>query len=135
MASRVTRKGPSVSDARRAIQALPVKAAIAVAAATAPALNAQVQSDFGSGRTAYGEARPEGTHGPVTLHKSGRLQALLRFAATGTQLRVILGGLRYAKYMIGRFKVLPPGRAAIPTGWKRLISQVAAQAVGRELSL
>lgn len=99
----------------------------------AVALTKQAQSDFDSGNDAYGGARPDGVRGPVTLVRKGTLRSFLKFAATGLRMRVVLA-VPYAKFMIGRFNVLPRGGSAIPAKWsselKRVTHQVLDETAG-----
>lgn len=87
-------------------------------------LTAQLQSDFDSGNTAYGDARPSGRHGPVTLRKTGRLASFLRFAAVGRLMRAVLA-VPYARFMIGRFQILPRGGGKLPYKWSEQLGGIA----------
>lgn len=92
----------------------------------AVALTQQAQADFDAGNDAYGGGRPDGFHGPVTLRRTGTLRSWLKFAATGLRMRVVLA-VPYAKYMIGRFNVLPRGSSAIPAKWGEALGRVTRQ--------
>jgi hypothetical protein len=118
----VRRRGASLDDIRNRIKTIGVRAAIETAARGADSLTTQALSDFDSGRNAYGDPRPLGTRGPVTLVRTGRLRGLFGFASSGTRLRVVLN-TPYAKYMVGRFGILPAGRSAIPARWRDLLQQ------------
>lgn len=90
----------------------------------AKALTARMQSDFDAGETAYGDSRPDGFHGPVTVVKSGKLRSYLSFAATGRRIRCVLA-VPYARFMVGRFKVLPSGSASLPYAWSQELDAIA----------
>jgi hypothetical protein len=99
----------------------------------AQALTAELQRDFAAGNDAYGGARPDGFHGPVTLVRKGTLRSFLKFAATGRRIRVVLS-VPYAKFMIGRFNVLPRGGSAIPFRWAEKLDAIAKRVLGETLA-
>ncbi len=103
------------------LRAMPRTIAHSVAHRAAPKLTDNTQGAFDSGRTVYGESRPVGASGPLTLVRSGRVRDALKFAATGTQIRCVIGP-RYARFLIGRYKILPNG--GLPAGWQRDLSEL-----------
>lgn len=108
-----------------------VKVAREVANRAVPALNQDLGSKYDSGRTAFGDARPLGHHGNrVTLFRTGTLRSTLRFDNEGQLLRIKLP-VSYARFMIGRFGVLPSGAQKLPFAWsdaiKRLVHEVRVE--------
>lgn len=91
---------------------------IKAAEAAAVALSAIMLSDFDSGRTIYGGARPLGVRGnQLSLVASGDTRAQMRFVSDGTtRIRVSLTR-DYHRYLIGKYSVLPSGQQAIPAHW------------------
>lgn len=80
---------------------------------------------YDGGKTVYGEARPLGASGqPLSLEASGATRRTLRFTATGTVVRCVLG-TRWAKYLIGKYAILPNG--ALPAGWSRRLDQLVRE--------
>lgn len=109
------------------VRSLGVVAAQSVARTAAPALTSAALADFDGGRTAYGTPRPVGANGPVSLVRTGKTRSTIRFTAQGTALRIVLG-TRYAKYLIGRYNMLPSGgRKAIPRAWRTSIDGIVAR--------
>ena len=97
-----------------------------VARKTAPSLTGYATSAFGSGRTVYGDARPRGVDGrSLTLVRpgpdGGATRATLRFVSIGTIVRCVLG-TDYAKYLIGKYRILPMGE--MPSSWSRKIVDI-----------
>jgi hypothetical protein len=82
------------------------------------------ETAFNSGRTVYDAPRPVGVDGrPLKLRRTGDTEKTLRFKADGRIVRCVLG-TRYAKYLIGKYAVLPMGR--MPARWQaRLVDLVA----------
>jgi hypothetical protein len=73
------------------------------------------RSDFDTGRTVYDAPRPRGVDGgELSLVRTGTTRRELRFRQLGTQIRCVLP-TRYAKYLIGKYSVLPNG--PLPAGW------------------
>lgn len=98
------------------LRSLPRTVAAAVAAEAAPVITDRIRTPYHSGRTAYEDPRPLSVEGkPLDLNRTGETAARLRFVAIGTTLRAKLG-TPYAKYLIGRFDILPNG--ALPKKWK-----------------
>lgn len=101
----------------------PVVLAQKIAAQVAPGVTAKAQQAYSAGQTVYGDARPTGAAGnALTLVQSGATQGSLRFVAIGTRVRVALG-TRYAKYLIGKYRILPSG--ALPVAWRDAIAALA----------
>lgn len=120
-------------DLRRRLTELPKVVAVNVAKAVAPKLTGTALADFAAGRTAYGEARPLGKKGnALTLVQSGATQALMRFVSVGTLVRVALA-TRYAKYLVGKYKILPG--AKLPAAWSRDIGDTARAEITRGLAV
>lgn len=119
-------RGTGIGDFKRRIAGLGVKAAQEIARDAAPELSRMALADFNAGNTAYGDARPEGTHGPVTLIRTGATQRDLGFRATGTTIWARLKQ-RYSKYLIGKYRILPIGNAPMPAKWKRALDSIVAR--------
>jgi hypothetical protein len=115
----------NVNDLKKLGQRLnkfPVTLVHNVAQKTAPKLTANATASFNSGLTVYGDARPKGSDGqPLTLRQTGATEATLRFTAVGTIVRCVLG-TPYARYLIGKYKVLPMG--GMPTTWSKQINEI-----------
>lgn len=108
-----------------------VDASVAVAAKVSPTLTRMIRAARAAGQTVYGDPRPEGHHGAVTLHKTGALDAMLAFQAIGSATRVALT-LPYAKYLI-KFGILPRGGSARPVEWDKAIDKVAVAEIEARL--
>jgi hypothetical protein len=107
------------------LRALPVSIAHEVAASAAPGLTQRTRGAFNSGQTVYGEARPAGVNGePLSLEQTGATKKTLQFVANGRIVRCVLG-TPYAKYLIGKYKVLPNG--AMPAEWSRYLAGEVAR--------
>ena len=99
----------------------PTTVADEAARTSAPPVTTDLRANFHGGRTAYGDARPLGVDGePLSLVKEGEVRDQLGFVALGHQMRAKLGP-RYAKYLIGKYDILPNG--AMPRGWKPIIKK------------
>jgi hypothetical protein len=95
----------------------------------APALSGAAGAAYDSGRTAYNTPRPVGVNGnALALHRTGDTREAVRFVANGTILRCVLG-TPYARYLIGKYAILPASKAAIPAGWRALIAAVTDREV------
>lgn len=95
-----------------------------VARQAAPALTTLAQSAYNSGNNVYGDARPDGKNGPLDLRVTGATERTLRFTNAGTVVRCVLG-TRYAKYLIGKYRILPMGR--MPSRWANRLSEIVQQ--------
>ncbi len=129
--SRVTGNISKLSQLAASLRQLPRVLAIDVAAKVAPSITALARASFDGGRTAYGDARPAGVHGnALTLVKSGDTAATLNFVAIGTKVRAVLG-TRYAKFLIGKYGILPSG--ALPFAWADDIDATARAEIAKAL--
>lgn len=104
----------SINRFRSAVKALPLRIRSAVAKDSEAVLTRQTQEAYDGGETVYGTPRPtskskERPGAALTLRKSGKVRGSLAFVAIGTILRAQLG-MRYAKYLVGKYGVLPNGR-------------------------
>lgn len=105
------RRIPSIANAER------------IAKIAAGVITETARASFDAGETAYGDGRPSGKHGPLTLVKTGTTRTHLTFAATGTRIRAVLS-TKYAKYLIGKYGVLPSGNAPVPYKWQEALSEI-----------
>lgn len=106
-----------ISDIKKRLREAPLSVAHAVANRGAPALTSRAQAAFASGQDVYGGSRHTGKDGrALTLVKTGAVKSRLGFLGVGTQIRCDLG-TRYARYLIGKYGVLPNSKAAIPAAW------------------
>lgn len=115
----------SLKGMKASLKKLPVSLAHAVSKRAAPALTGLTTQAFHSNKTVYGDARPAGVDGnPLSLVKSGRTQRTLEFVANGTIVRCVLG-TNYARYLIGKYGVLPNG-ARLPAEWSRKLGEIVS---------
>ena len=123
----------TLKDLNRKIQALPVQVQERIAAKVAPQLTALALESFGRGEDPYGATWQEGADGkPVTLEITGRLKGGLVFVSIGRKVRAKLGA-PYAKYQVGKRRVLPPGGRALPVAWSEAIGATAAAEIKEAL--
>lgn len=120
----------NVNDLRKLqkrIKAFPIAAAEEVSRKAAPAFTQLTNQAFNSRQTVYGEARPEGVNGnPLTLVGTGpgmRTKDTLRFVQIGTIVRCVLG-TDHAKYLIGKYRILPMGE--MPSKWSNKLREFVA---------
>lgn len=113
----------SIKALKSKLQTLPKSIAHDVAQRAAPTMTGLARTAYDSGHTVYGTSRPAGVGGrALTLHKTGAAERDLRFVATGTVIRCVLGP-KYAKYLVGKYDVLPNG--ALPAQWAASLRDVA----------
>ncbi len=122
----------SLREFGKRLRALPIKTAQAVATRVAPTLSDATRAAYSSSADVYGAARvPSVSGAPLTLVRSGATQASLRFVSIGTQVRCSLG-TPYAKYLIGKYRILPNG--PLPTAWGAQIASTAQSVISEGLS-
>lgn len=110
----------------RRLRELPISIAHDVAQRAAPVLTALAREAHEARRSVYGESRPIGiTTGEVLdLEVTGDTARALRFVANGTVVRAVLP-TRYAKYLIGKYGILPNG--AIPVSWEQALNDLVRE--------
>jgi hypothetical protein len=124
----VTTRGDfgTLNRLKQNLRALPVSLAHDVARRAAPAMTGLATGAYNSGRTVYDAPRPLGVEGNrLSLHRTGATEGTLRFVANGRIVRCVLG-TRYAKYLIGKYGVLPMGR--IPARWQARLVDLVSEA-------
>lgn len=108
----------------RTLRELPRTIAAHTAKEGAPVLTAELQGTYESRRNAYGDPNPVGENGEqLTLKDSGDLDAALDFTATGSVMKTKTLP-RYARYLIGKYGVLPNNNVAIPIAWSRRLDAI-----------
>lgn len=108
------------------LKGLPTTLAVDVASRAGPAMTGQAKAAHAGRRSVYGESYPIGVGGQqLTLRKEGAVEGSLHFEVVGTVVRCKLGE-KYAKYLIGKYGILPNG--ALPVGWKRQLDELVAKA-------
>ena len=137
--SRVS-KAPNLPRFREALSKIPATIATRAAKHGAIAITALARDAFDAGVTPYGKQRPEGGGKYVPAHfasvyRTGSLRAAMGFTSghKGKLLfiRATLG-VPYAKYMIGRFWLLPFGNMRIPRSWIDALNNATRQAFQEE---
>jgi hypothetical protein len=117
---------------KKNLRQMPISVAHDVAQRTAPSVTSLTAIAFNSGRSVYGDARPRGEGGrALTLRQTGATEREIRFVANGRIVRAVLTGKdkygrQYAKYLIGKYGILPMGR--IPAEWQARIAELVASA-------
>jgi len=112
----------SLNRIAKRLRAVPLNLGRAVAKIAAPAITDDAQASFAAGETVYGDARPDGKSGPLTLEKSGRLRGGIKFVSIGSIMRAALT-VPYARFMI-KYGILPRGGAEMPTAWREHIADL-----------
>ena len=128
---RITGKGPSggFPDVKKALRLQPITVARTIASRVSPSLTSLSQASYREAQTVYGRPRPRGEGGKVlSLVKTGATLRDTKFIAIGTETMCRLG-TPYAKYLIGKYTILPNGSAAIPVPWLRLIRRTSDDVV------
>lgn len=111
---------------KKNLRALPLSLAHDVAQASAPGLTDRTRRAYSSGQTVYGNARPAGVDGvTLDLKRTGDTERTLHFVANGRIVRCVLG-TRYARYLIGKYRILPNG--AMPAEWSRYLAELVRAA-------
>lgn len=116
------------------LRQVPIRVATKAAAKIAPKLTELARASFAAGENPYGDTWEPGAKGQrVDLVESGALRGQLRFAAIGTRVRAVLG-VRYAKYQIGKRKILPIGGSAMPVSWSSAIGEIVTAEIASDLA-
>lgn len=129
MGNLVTLKGTSIRDFKTRLKALPLSVAHEISQQAAPMLTAFLQEANAARVNVYGDPYPRSLDDrrdgeQLTLVATGTTRRQLRFVVDGTLIRCALGP-RYAKYLIGKYKILPIGdRTSMPVNWLRALDEL-----------
>lgn len=120
-----------IKDLKRKIADMPTTMAVDVAGRAAPELTGLTRGSFEAGQSVYGDPRPIGVDGkPLTLVDSGKTKEELQFTSDGgTVVRAKLG-TRWAKYLIGKYGILPNSNSAVPAEWSRKLQELVKKTRG-----
>jgi hypothetical protein len=127
--------GETLRGLKAQMRKRPVSLAHSIAQRVGPEFTRQAREVFATGRDVYGhprltsEAQRNGqvSGDLLTLRDTGALWEELRFKASGSIVRCVLG-VPYAKFLIGRYKILPIGdRTPMPPLWLQAVSRIAEQ--------
>ncbi len=103
---------------------LPLRIRASVAKDAEAVLTKLMRDEFNAGKTVYDSPRPLGVNGnALTLVKSGKVKNALFFVAIGTILRASLG-TKYARYLIGKYKIMPH---SLPAAWRAKLEQIVRE--------
>lgn len=110
---------------KQRLRAMPISVAHDVAQRAAPAMTGLAREAFDAGRSVYGDTRPQSKVDgrALTLNRTGATKGTLRFTAAGTIVRCVLG-TRWAKYLIGKYGILPNG--TLPAQWTKTLQDLTA---------
>lgn len=123
----------SINALKRALKSLPVTSVARIAARAAPAMSELAQGAHATGKTVYDRPRPRGVDGdPLSLERTGATKSALQFVATGRDIRTVKLP-RYAKYLIGKYGLLPGGKGALPPAWRDRLREIAAHVLHDEI--
>lgn len=121
----------SLQALKRNLKALPITVSARIAGQAAPAISALAIGGFDSDRTVYDRPRPRGVDGDeLSLKRTGATHDALHFIATGRDIRTARLP-RYAKYLIGKYDVLPNG--PLPARWRERLNTIASDVIADEL--
>lgn len=128
-------KGPPTQNLRnfnKKLWAVPRVAAIEVARRAAPAISRLALRSFDAGLDVYDATRRLGRHGnTLSLVRTGDARGSLVFTSDGgTRIRAVLSR-PYVRFLIGKYKILPIGNAALPPRWQLTINTIFAEVLGR----
>jgi hypothetical protein len=94
-----------------------------VARRAASALSYFARTSYGANNTVYDDPRKLSVDGnPLSLVRTGRVKRDLYFVADGTKVRMKFGP-KYAKYLIGKYTILPIGKATLPWKWQEALQR------------
>lgn len=109
----------------QSLQQLPTRITSKIAERSAPAITTALQTTFAAGTDPYGQPWAPGADGkPVDLVESGKLRGTLSFYPIGRRIVAKLG-VKYAKFQVGRRRVLPPGGRPLPVAWSEQLAEIA----------
>lgn len=129
--SRLIGNPSSLRDLARTLSKISTVTAARVAERGAPVITAMAGSSYDAGKTAYDEARPLGVSGnTLDLVVSSKTRDAMRFVATGTRIRCVLGP-RWAKYLVGKYKVLPQ---SLPEKWSKALADIANEEISQAVA-
>lgn len=110
----------------KAISTMPIVLAERVAKRSAGLLRDLAAASYSSGETVYSTSRPLGVKGDaLSLVASGRTIGSLGFVAIGRIVRAQLN-TKYARYLVGKYAVLPMGKP-LPASWSEQLRAVVAE--------
>ena len=120
----------SIAGLRAELAATPISVAHAVAYRGAPVITGMATASFDAGQNVYGDARPSAKGGgALTLLRSGDTRRTVKFVSAGRTIRCVLG-TPYARYLIGKYGILPNGNAAVPATWREGLDRVVRDVQG-----
>lgn len=113
-----------LSKLSKRLKGVPLVVVHDVANRAAPTISEKARNAFTAGVTVYGNPRPRSVDNePLSLYKTGATFSKLRFTVTGTIIRCDISHAgRHAKYLIGKYRILPMGR--MPVAWTQAIRQI-----------
>ncbi len=118
-------------DLKRSLKSVPVTAVAKIASAAAPVITAQAQATFRSGQDVFGAPRLKSVQGGnLSLVQSGATRNAINFIATGRDIRVARLP-KYAKFLIGRYGILPNGKQ-LPQTWRGALGAIALSVLSKE---
>ena len=122
--SNMTAAITSINKLKAAIRTMPQRMRRAVALDAAGYLDIEVRQQFAVGETVFRTPRPLGTDGQkLALVKSGTVRGKLGFKADETVIRANLG-TPYAKYLIGKYQILPQ---KLPAAWAEYLTKLVQE--------
>jgi hypothetical protein len=114
----------SLKKLKQTIAQLPQTLQNHVAQEAAGKLNAMILEDYASGKTVYGTSRPLGVNGnSLDLSNTGNAQGSFELYVVGSLIRVRFA-VPYAKYLVGKYKVMPNGNEPIPVRWRQVLKWI-----------
>jgi hypothetical protein len=124
--------GVSIREFKQRLAKLPLSVAHTIAQQAAPMLTRFAQEANARRENVYGDPYPEGADGAqLDLVHTGDTRRTLRFVVNGTIMRCALGP-RYARFLIGKYRILPIGdRSDMPSNWRRALDELARTVVER----
>ena len=153
----VTPKAQGMARLNRAIAALanPIAIQAEIARRVAAEITSKALASWDAHESVYGDprthhagkgrkfkgrkyhGRSSGGHrkgsGDLSLILTGKTRSMLRFTSDGgRKIRASLG-TRYAKYLIGKYGILPCGNAAMPVAWQAAIRSIASEYMATEV--
>ena len=126
------KSGLSIREFKGRLAELPLSVAHEIAQQAAPLLTSLAQEAYDAGRNVYGDVRKKGIDGQdLTLVDTGATRRTVVFVANGRIIRAHLGP-KYAKYLIGKYKILPIGdRTKMPANWSRALEELGRTIIER----